>query len=702
SGGTGAWANPGDLTDPEHWIAHLRAPVRFDRCLETLRDLEGAHLVEVGPGAVLTGLAGASLPVTATLPPELPQDVALLAAVGRLWQHGAAPTWDRLVPSGNRLELPPSPLALERCWIDAPAGPAPTALAAGEVYVPSWRRALPSKPVAGGCWLVVTAGGPLGAAVVRRLRASGARVTVAEAGERFERIDRGLYRVRPGSEADFGALLAELRNGALTPSRVLHLYNAEALPRVSDDVPALLDPLALGRALVRQGRSATVALTFVAQGIHDVHGDEPLVPSRALLAGARVLPQEHRELACRLVDVALVEDPGLDELAAAVIAEAAHPGDGPEVALRGRARWVRHYDPVQLPPPGPGAGGVLIAGGGELGWTLARALVARGHRTLVVLSRSGGSGPAGLAAELEAAGVVLHPVRGDVTQRADLERALALAAADPRGLAGVVHTAGVPGTGPIDALTDASARAVLAPKRAARHLVDLLAGRSAFLVLCSSTAAHLGSIGQADYVAANAALDALAREARTHGIPALSIAWDTWGTIGMAARAVVPAALRGWHRQRLAEGLTPESAADLFLRALDALAPLAGGAAEVVVSAVPFAERQRQARPAALAAEIARARVDEPRGASFVAPDGPVAEVVAEVFAEVLGSARVGATDDFFELGGHSLLAAQAVGRLRERFDVDLPIRVLFERRRVDAVAASIEDLLLEAPEVLL
>ncbi len=82
--------------------------------------------------------------------------------------------------------------------------------------------------------------------------------------------------------------------------------------------------------------------------------------------------------------------------------------------------------------------------------------------------------------------------------------------------------------------------------------------------------------------------------------------------------------------------------------------------------------------------------------ARFLTPQGPVEEVLAQIWTEVLGGkrrglARIGAQDDFFTLGGHSLLATQVMSRVRNAFGVELPLRALFEAPTVTALAARID-----------
>ncbi len=119
-------------------------------------------------------------------------------------------------------------------------------------------------------------------------------------------------------------------------------------------------------------------------------------------------------------------------------------------------------------------------------------------------------------------------------------------------------------------------------------------------------------------------------------------------------------------------------------------------AAKLPAYMVPSAFAVLDELPLAGSGKVDRKRLPEPSWDSaprrqHLAPRTPVEERLAALFAEVLEVERVGVADDFFELGGHSLLATRLVARVRAAFDVELPLRRLFETPTVAGLAEALE-----------
>lgn len=99
--------------------------------------------------------------------------------------------------------------------------------------------------------------------------------------------------------------------------------------------------------------------------------------------------------------------------------------------------------------------------------------------------------------------------------------------------------------------------------------------------------------------------------------------------------------------------------------------------------------------------KVDRARLPEPGAptSAYVAPESPAEQVLADIWQEVLGVARIGVNDDFFALGGHSLLLPEITLRLRRRLGVEVPIRTLLQEPRISLLALSVEEALLDQLE---
>jgi amino acid adenylation domain-containing protein len=125
--------------------------------------------------------------------------------------------------------------------------------------------------------------------------------------------------------------------------------------------------------------------------------------------------------------------------------------------------------------------------------------------------------------------------------------------------------------------------------------------------------------------------------------------------------------LRGYLKERLPEYMMP--------------------AAFVLLDALPLTPNGKVDRKALPAQDAARPDL----GVIFVAPRTATEVQLAEIWVQLLGVERVGIHDNFFELGGHSLLATEAVSDMRQAFQVELPLRSLFESPTVAELSRVIE-----------
>lgn len=251
-----------------------------------------------------------------------------------------------------------------------------------------------------------------------------------------------------------------------------------------------------------------------------------------------------------------------------------------------------------------GGRAALVTGGtGALGLLLARKLLPLGAAHVVLAGRS-----ARLAAEGPALDPLLRGRRGasgcltiaacDCTAASDAEGVAVALEAAGACLGGIYHAAGVRRDGLLAGQTLGALRAVLAPKApAARRLLRAVGGLHPVphVVLFGSVASLLGSAGQANYAAANAALDGLTEGWHFQGTPVVSVAWGAWGGGGMAAAD--PAVLTRLRRLGIS-AMPPATGLAVLEAMLAGTAPArATTAAAQVAWARVLADAPPQARP---------------------------------------------------------------------------------------------------------
>jgi phthiocerol/phenolphthiocerol synthesis type-I polyketide synthase C len=205
--------------------------------------------------------------------------------------------------------------------------------------------------------------------------------------------------------------------------------------------------------------------------------------------------------------------------------------------VRPQARSIAAGRTLELAPDAS----YLVTGGlSGFGLKTAQWLVSKGARHLVLVSRTGPAtlGAKAAVADLQALGATVEAVACDVTDREAMSRLIEKMSSAATPLRGVVHAAAVIDDGLARNASVAKIASVLAPKiLGARHLDELTRGlKLDFFVLYSSATTLFGNPGQANYVAANCFLEALASERRREGLPATCISWGAIGDVGYLAR----------------------------------------------------------------------------------------------------------------------------------------------------------------------
>jgi NAD(P)-dependent dehydrogenase (short-subunit alcohol dehydrogenase family)/acyl carrier protein len=368
---------------------------------------------------------------------------------------------------------------------------------------------------------------------------------------------------------------------------------------------------------------------------------------------------------------------------------------------------VRLRDPPELTLRRDGT--YLVTGGIDgFGWEAARWLASRGAGALALIGRRGLDTPgcAARVAELEAAGADVRVYSADVGDRRSLSAVLAAIRGGQPPLRGVVHAAAVIEDGLAAEIDAEHVAPILHAKLGGALALDRLTRDDPIelFLLFSSATTLLGAPGQGAYVAANAAVEALARRRRAEGLPALAIAWGPIADAGyLAERPQTRDALS----RRL--GAKPLPAA----HALGNLAALAASGAAVLgladtswtearrflpILATPlFSEVRSKAGQAAADDSLAERLAGLDAEATLALLKTVVAEEAASILR--LPAAGIDPSRPLSEVGMDSLMAVELRLALENRLHVDLPLVSLAEGTSVASIAARLAGALSAQPK---
>ncbi|HEX2150379.1 MAG TPA: SDR family NAD(P)-dependent oxidoreductase, partial [Stellaceae bacterium] len=353
-------------------------------------------------------------------------------------------------------------------------------------------------------------------------------------------------------------------------------------------------------------------------------------------------------------------------------------------------------------------GTYLVTGGiSGFGFAAARWLAAHGAGSIALVGRRGSETPGAgeRVAELRALGAEARVYAADVADPASLSAALDDIRRNQPPLRGVIHAASAIADGLAADLNGAAIRDMLRPKLGGAMLLDRLtrADPIELFVLFSSATTLLGAPGQGVYVAANLALETLARRRRAERLPALAVAWGPIEDAGYLAE-------RPETRDALARrlGAKPISAA----QALAALPAMLASDLPAIAFAETSWNEARRFLPILATPLFADIRGDDsalPRDDTLVerlaglSHDEAVVllkTAIAEEAANILRlpPAAVDPLRPLSEMGMDSLMAVELRLALESRLRVDLPLMSLAEGTSVASIATRLANAVAARP----
>ncbi|MBE9214961.1 acyltransferase domain-containing protein, partial [Plectonema cf. radiosum LEGE 06105] len=622
-------------------------------------------------------------------------------------------------------------------------------------YFPSWKRSVISNRLElnaeeqGGkrrgaqsfSWVLFVDECGLGSQLAQQLQQLEQDVVVVKAGKEFSQQNES-YTIAPDNPEDYDKLFESVQlSGKII--QIVYLWQlASDIQEISSDFEHLLY---LTQAVANQSLnkdSTTVKLSVVTNELHDVVGVETINPARTTILGlCKVIPQEYPQIRCQNIDVVIpairspltpLEKEGNHELHPLdkeendksalldkggwgdLITELTTPTPDSIVAYRNNHRWIQTFESFPLSEvntatiPLKNNGVYLIAGDlvEGLGLVFAQYLAQKFQAKLILIGRSGipekhdwekwlathgQNDPVSHSIRklqgLEALGQGLLFFSADLTDEAKIPEIIDKADEHFDEINGIIH-AGVMGDrasclikslnrNEIKHQFSSKVHGLLNLEKALQHKTP------DFYLLQSSLSCIVGGIGFSAYAGANIFMDTLARERNKQGsTPWISINWDAC-QLEEVGNTPTGSAL-------LDLAMTPQEVWDVTERILSQ-----SQISQIVVTPTDLQTRIHESTQIKVSDENQQSNnYTRPElSTTYQAPRNEIEQKIAQAMQDLLGIEKVGIHDNFFELGGHSLLAIQAVTRIRQEWNVELPMRqFLFESPTVAGIAKIIEE----------
>ena len=456
----------------------------------------------------------------------------------------------------------------------------------------------------------------------------------------------------------------------------------------------------LVKTLIKNKYSHPLDILVVGKDTWSVTNKEINVnPENAALAGlAKVIHQENDNIGCKYIDID-------DSTTGEQIIDEFTDFDNPirPVAYRNGVRYVEDFNTIQTDDTGieiKKQGVYLITGGlGGIGIEMAKYLATQNRVKLVLIGRAGlppRESWSGISKEeskqaekirvlleIEQSGSRVLVISADVSNPVQMEKAIIEVHEKSGKIDGVIHCAGIAGEGFLFKKEEDTFINVLRPKIQGTWILDRLTREDTpdFFILCSALTALTGAVGQGDYTAANAYLDAFSAFRNREGQKTLSINWPAWKETGMAF---------DWGVSQTQYAINTQDALDALHKLLShngsqgIIFPPGVKTEDLFLSPKDRGKTGTESGEGEKPANVILSGRDDGNYSSMETG-------VAQVWGEVLGYDDISVKDDYYELGGDSIDANKIRNKIDEKLNITVSIEDIFKYTTIEEYAAFIE-----------
>ena len=504
------------------------------------------------------------------------------------------------------------------------------------------------------------------------------------------------------SEHDFNKIAEQLKNNNIKYDLIIHASSVDNKTQLENALSYSFYSLFLIRQYLLNVNHLKKLLVLT-NGLAQITNEDAIDPSNGTLVGAiRNINHEYPNIDARAIDIGRDKN-DIEPFINQVVNDKLYKKSEELLAIRFGKLWKESFERIDnsfskhnLIEEGDV---ILMTGGlGGIALSVAKYISDKHQVTFILVSRNDifkdvnptdyTKQKIAIIEEIKATGSTVDIQTFDIS---DIQQVIELKdkiEEKYKCVHGIIHTAGVkPLT--IDKYSLENVKNAFKGKVYGVYNIinNINLSKAKYIVSTSSLASIMGDVNRIDYCASNSYLDYLSVDkVAFKNIKTLSINWPGWSDIGMMKESSIDIGekmgqLQGLQKLLHLNSVMQSDGAKIFYHLINQ-----SNYDQIILSKLNIYDLKN------------KLWVKQPtfiQDIQFSINNGSFTTTefkIAQIWNQVLGTEEIGIHSNFFELGGNSLLATQVISKIRTEFDIELPLKTLFEKPDLESFSKIIEN----------